>query len=76
MESKTTFAGTIVADQRFAGRRLSRRVVDALLAAGVDAPERLLFMSEGEICKVPGIGKSAITEIKRYRRRFLPDMEV
>ena len=63
MESKTTC---------FAGRRLSRRVVDALVAAGIDAPERLLFMTEAEICKIPGIGKSAVTEINRYRRRFLP----
>jgi hypothetical protein len=39
---------------------------------GIDAPERLLFMSEAEIHNIPGVGKGAVAEIKLYRDRFLP----
>jgi hypothetical protein len=44
----------------------------ALVAHGIDAPERLLFMSETEIHNIPGVGKGAVAEIKLYRDRFLP----
>jgi hypothetical protein len=44
----------------------------ALVAHGVDAPERLLFMSDVEIHNIPGVGKGAVAEIELYRARFLP----
>ena len=48
----------------------SHRVADALVAAGVDGPERLLLMSEREIAVIKGIGKVALEEIRQYRTRM------
>jgi hypothetical protein len=39
--------------------------------AGIDLPERLLFMHENDIRKIPGIGESAMAEIMLYRERLL-----
>jgi hypothetical protein len=55
----------------FSDRGFSDRTVKALVARGIDAPERLLFASEAELRKIPGIGKSSFDEIMRYRARFL-----
>jgi hypothetical protein len=44
---------------RFRHRNLSERAIDALVASGVEAPERLLFMSPLEIFRIPGIGRVA-----------------
>jgi hypothetical protein len=44
-------------ESMFQGRGLSNRTVDILANFGIDAPERLLFMTEGEIKKIPGVGK-------------------
>jgi len=52
--------------------RFSAHLTKALVAHGIDAPERLLFMSETEIHNIPGVGKGAVAEIKLYRDRFLP----
>ena len=52
--------------------RFSSHVTHALVAHGIDAPERLLFMSEAEIHEVPGLGKGALGEVKLYREQFLP----
>jgi hypothetical protein len=52
--------------------RFASHVTQALVAHGIDAPERLLFMSEAEIHNIPGVGKGAVAEIKLYRDRFLP----
>ena len=36
---------------------------------GIDAPERLLFATETELRKIPGIGTASFNEIMRYRAR-------
>jgi DNA-directed RNA polymerase alpha subunit len=56
----------------FHGRGFSRRTVNALFTRGIDAPERLLFASEAELQKIPGIGKASLDEIVRYRARYIP----
>ena len=48
----------------------SHRVAEALVAGGVDGPERLLLMSEREIAAIKGIGKVALEEIRQYRARM------
>lgn len=55
----------------WAGRGLSEWAVKALLANGVEEPERLLFMSEAQIKVIPGIGKVSMSDIASYRARFL-----
>jgi hypothetical protein len=57
----------------FAHRGLSKRTVEALVAYGIDTPERLLFMTEASLMSIPGIGKASLSEIKRYRARVLPE---
>ena len=44
---------------QYAGRGLSDRTVDALVANGILEPERLLFMTEAQLKVMPGIGKVA-----------------
>jgi hypothetical protein len=63
--------GPSVARGPFRGRQLSDHVVDALVAADIDAPERLLFMSLADIRAIPGIGKTGLGEIAKYRGRFI-----
>jgi hypothetical protein len=59
-------------DQDFcAGRGLSEPIVKALLACGIEEPERLLFMTEAQIKVIPGIGKVAMSNIGAYRAKFL-----
>ena len=53
------------------GRGFSDRVVQALTDYGIDAPERLLFMTEVQLRKIPGIPKASRREILDYRERFL-----
>ena len=53
------------------GRGFSDRVVQALTDYGIDAPERLLFMTEAQLRKIPGILKASRREILDYRERFL-----
>ena len=57
--------------QAFAGR-LSPKAAMAFAAAGIDAPERLLFMSKAEIAKLPGVGPAARREAEAYCARYLP----
>ena len=52
--------------------RFTTHLTRALVAYGIDAPERLLFMSEAEIHNIPGVGKGALAEIELYRDCFLP----
>jgi hypothetical protein len=56
----------------FQQRGFSNRVVDALVQAGIDAPERLLFMTETELHAITGIGRAGFAEIAAYRSRFTP----
>jgi hypothetical protein len=55
---------------QFQNRGFSERTIKAL-AKSVDAPERLLFMAEHEIEKLPWVGEAAIREIRLYREKFL-----
>jgi ERCC4-type nuclease len=56
---------------QFQNRGFGERTIKAL-AKSVDAPERLLFMTEHEIEKIPGIGEASVREIRLYREKFLP----
>jgi hypothetical protein len=56
---------------QFQDRGFSQRTIK-VLAKSVDAPERLLFMMEHEIEKIPGIGEASVREIRLYRKKFLP----
>jgi DNA-directed RNA polymerase alpha subunit len=62
---------SLLRGQKFEGRSFSRRTIDALLAHGISAPERLLFMTETELQNIPGIGAISLGEIARYRNRHL-----
>ena len=62
---------SILRGLKFEGRGFSKRTVDALLAHGISAPERLLFMTETELQNISGIGASSLAEILRYRKQHL-----
>ena len=62
---------SILRGQKFEGRGFSKRTVDALLAHGISAPERLLFMTETELQNISGIGASSLADILRYRKQHL-----
>jgi DNA-directed RNA polymerase alpha subunit len=62
---------SILRGQKFEGRGFSKRTVDALLAHGISALERLLFMTETELQNISGIGASSLAEILRYRKQHL-----
>ena len=72
--SNTPLADSIMirSDLQFWGRGFSKRTRKILLEH-IDAPERLLFVTEQEIRRLPGIGKVSLDEIMRYRSRFIPD---
>ena len=59
---------------RFVGRGFGERTIKALIEAGVDMPERLLFMSEKQIVCMAGIGEggsrrnSSIPRQSSFRR--------
>ncbi len=55
---------------QFQNRGFSERTIKAL-AKSMDAPERLLFMAEHEIERLPGIGEASVREIRLYREKFL-----
>jgi len=56
----------------FLVRGFSDRTVDALIAHGVDAPERHLFTVKADLKDIPGIDKASFNENMRYRTRFDP----
>jgi hypothetical protein len=51
----------------FEGRGLSKQTVEALLDAGIDMPERLLFMDAKAISSLQGVGTTKLKEIEAYR---------
>jgi uncharacterized protein (DUF2384 family) len=55
---------------RFQNRGLSHRTIQALIADGIDAPERVLFMPEAQLRKIRGV---SIRELRAYRARFTSD---
>jgi hypothetical protein len=54
----------------FTARGFSYPTIKSLTIAGIDAPERLLFVTESDLLSIPGIDESALNEIARYRARF------
>ena len=57
----------------FHNRGFSGRTIDALIARGIDAPERLLFATEADLKRIPGVGRASLNEIMRYRAQFLSE---
>src|ERR1700680_3321149 len=57
---------------RFEERGFSERAIKTLVDAGVDAPERLLFMTDVDLKSINGLGNSSLDEIDLYRSRFSP----
>jgi hypothetical protein len=58
--------------RRFDDRELTEDVAAALIGAGIDYPECLLFMSKTQLRNIPGVGKVSLARIEAYRERFLP----
>jgi len=54
----------------FGNRGFSDRIIKALTACAIDGPERLLFMDKKQLAAIPGIGKTSLTEIMKYKERF------
>ena len=56
----------------FAYRGFSERTIRNMVASGIDAPERLLYLTETQLKRIPGTGAKSMAEIKAYRARFIP----
>jgi hypothetical protein len=56
----------------FADRGFSERTIRNMVASRIDAPERLLHMTETQLKKIQGVGAKSIEEIRAYRARFIP----
>ena len=52
----------------FAYRGFSERSIINMVTRGIDAPERLLFITETQLKKIQGV---SIQEIRAYRARFI-----
>jgi hypothetical protein len=72
LRARAEVAATVSITMSFSGRGLSHRTIDALVQHGIDAPERLLFMTETDLKNIPGVGKAALKEMMHYRLRFIP----
>ena len=57
--------------EAFKNRGLSHRTIKALVDCGIDAPERILFMPEAHLRRIPGVGAASMKELKAYRARFI-----
>jgi hypothetical protein len=57
--------------KRFQDRGLSGMTINKLIAAGVEAPEFLLFLSPAGIGRLEGIESAMRLEIDAYRSRFV-----
>jgi DNA-directed RNA polymerase alpha subunit len=60
------------AKSAFEHRGLSERTIRALLACAIDCPERLLFVQDETLAGIPGVGAASLSEIVKYRDRFMP----
>jgi hypothetical protein len=60
----------VAREDSFRHRGLSDHTISALIKTDLDLPERLLFMSEWDIKRQPGIGPVAYQDICTYRERF------
>ena len=54
----------------FTARGFSYPTIKALVLAGIDAPERLLFADEADLLLIRGLDELALEEIARYRAEF------
>ncbi len=54
----------------FLHRGFSEHTIRVLMGTDIDLPEKLLFMSEGEIRRLPGVGQTALADVFVYRGRF------
>ena len=54
----------------FTARGFSYPTIKALVLAGIDAPERLLFADEADLLLIRGLDEVALEEIARYRAEF------
>jgi hypothetical protein len=63
-------ANAIIDPVVFRDRGLSNPTVRALLNHAIDAPERLLFMTDAQLRKIRALGVVSMQEILRYRARF------
>jgi DNA-directed RNA polymerase alpha subunit len=61
----------ILSTAPFCDRGLSQRTIQALVDCSIDAPERLLFMTEDQLKNIPGAGKESLAEIRAYRDKFI-----
>ena len=55
----------------FQNRGFSDRTIRTLVGCGIDAPERLLFMTEAQLRSVPGIGPASMKAILKYQAHYL-----
>jgi hypothetical protein len=63
--------GTIFkAGALFTARGFSHSTIKALVLAGIDAPERLLFVDGANLLSISGLDEEAFKEIARYRSQF------
>jgi len=56
----------------FAHRKFSERAIRNMVACGIDAPERLLYMTETQLNQISGIEAKSLEEIRAYRARSIP----
>jgi hypothetical protein len=54
----------------FTARGFSYSTIKALVLAGIDAPERLLFADEADLRSIARLDEVALEEIARYRAEF------
>lgn len=52
----------------FRDRGLSNLTIEALVKHGIDAPERVLFMTEAQLRTIRGV---SMRELRAYRARFI-----
>jgi hypothetical protein len=55
----------------FTARGFSHSTIRALVVAGIEAPERLLFADDADLRSIPGLDEEALGEIARYRAQFV-----
>jgi hypothetical protein len=73
MDSDTFWNGVCEAmlQAPFEKRGFSYQTIEVLVDCSIDAPERLLFMTQKQLKQIPGIDKTSLAEIKAYRAKFI-----
>jgi hypothetical protein len=60
----------------FTARGFSYSTIKALVRAGLDAPERLLFADGADLLLISGLDDQGFREIARYRSQFKQPLEL